>query len=76
MFPQARRDGGRASNENLRNRVDELERTQRRLEHTVRGLAREMEASVGCLCPRCDEAYMIQTDGVMYCPACRNRTSI
>ncbi|MEY7847660.1 hypothetical protein AB7C87_00430 [Natrarchaeobius sp. A-rgal3] len=74
--PTIRHERDDPNPDDLEARLESLEREQARLERTVRGLARESDVSVGCLCPHCDEAYMIQRTDSMYCPSCRNRTSV
>ncbi|WP_243645281.1 hypothetical protein [Natrarchaeobius chitinivorans] len=71
-----RDEDGSDRDRDLEARLNDLERDQRRLETTVRGVAREMGFSTGCLCSQCEASYTIQQSDSMYCPSCRNRTCL
>lgn len=57
-------------------RLDALEDSLTVLENTLKGLAREVDVSVGCICADCEGAYTLIADGGMYCPACQSRTGM
>ncbi|THE65307.1 hypothetical protein D8Y22_08945 [Salinadaptatus halalkaliphilus] len=75
MFPDSSRPET-DQDDQWKERIDALERGQTRLENTLRGLGRELDFSIGCLCPNCENSLMIRSNGEMYCPRCRNRTGL
>lgn len=62
--------------EGLRRRTAAVEHQQLLLRNTLDGLARESNVSVGCPCTSCDRSYVLIKSGMMYCPACGDRTSL
>lgn len=56
--------------------LTQLERQVVRLHNTLRGLAREVDVTVGCPCDRCDRSYLLERDGLLVCPQCGYRRSL
>ncbi|ARS89847.1 zinc-ribbon domain-containing protein [Natrarchaeobaculum aegyptiacum] len=65
-----------SSRRTVHERLAALEESQRVLERTLTGLAREAGVLVAGPCPRCSKAYMLGTGGMVHCPHCGNRLSI
>lgn len=73
---QPRRQTLAAEIELLQRRVAATEHTQDLLRNTVVALARESGQTVGSPCSRCDQSYVLITDGMLYCPTCRDRRTL
>lgn len=70
--PSDRRPPEAAStaSDSVRARLEAVEHEQQLLRNTLVGLARDRGVSVGAACDECNRAYLLVSQGCMYCPAC------